>query len=63
MAATDMSTGPRVWPRRRIVLLMDMKAPRFSSGAALLRSEKAGGRSRLWATPKITVGTRSLPVM
>lgn len=35
------------------------EAPRFSSGAASFRSEKAGGRLRFWAMPEITVGTRS----
>src|SRR3712207_7463383 len=54
-----MRTGPRVWPRRKIVLLSEIKAPRFSSGATSLRSEKALGRLRVCATPKSTAGTKS----
>ena len=56
---TAMRTGPRVWPRRRMVLFKARNVPRFSSGAAALRREKTLGRFRLWATPKITAGTNN----
>ena len=52
-----MRSGPMVWPARRDIPLVAIKAPRFSEGAWALRSEKTLGRFMPCATLKRTAGT------
>src|SRR5918994_4978829 len=52
-----MRSGPIVWPARRDMPLVAMKAPRFSVGAWAFRSEKTLGRLIPCATQNRAAGS------